>query len=259
VKTIVCILAVEMIAATAFTQGQVLFANRVANGWSTHIYGANPSSPGQSQQGNGSADIPSGTTDWSGFPLLDGSQGTFTAQLWAAPGANQPENSLVPVPTTTTVLSGRSAGFLYPTNVVVPNVPGGPGGPAATFMVRVWDNMGGTITSYAQANYRGESPIFSIAGPLPAAFVGLQSFNLAYVPEPSSWAFVALGAALLVVRHSFSTPDRGLQRPVPLATAQTPRRAEAAGTQARGRGQAKEEWTRSPKQHPPSSRPLIDS
>src|SRR6516162_9328228 len=114
VKTIVCILAVEMIAATAFTQGQVLFANRVANGWSTHIYGANPSSPGQSQQGNGSADIPSGTTDWSGFPLLDGSQGTFTAQLWAAPGANQPENSLVPVPTTTTVLSGRSAGFLYP-------------------------------------------------------------------------------------------------------------------------------------------------
>lgn len=202
-------------AASVFGQGQVVFNNRVVGSVVSHIYAPNGTDAGFVQQGNGTADTAAGTTDWSaasGWSLLDGSKGTYTVQLWAAPGgAGTPESSLVAVPTTTTMRTGAAAGFITGVTVVVPNVPGDTTGGPATFEVRVWDNAGGTITSYAAAQglangVWGQSPIFSITGPLgggtvlPPNLVGLQSFNVhTLVPEPSTFALAGLGAAALLI------------------------------------------------------------
>lgn len=191
-------------AASVFGQGQVVFNNRVVGSIVSHIYAPNTINPGLVQQGNGTADTAAGTTDWSsslGWVPLDGASGTYTVQLWGGPDAA----SLAPVPTTTTMRTGAAAGFVNGVTVAVPNVAGGPGGPGATFQVLAWDNQGGTITSYAAALTRGESTVFSITGPLgggpqlPPNLTGWTSFNIAPVPEPSTFALAGLGAAALLI------------------------------------------------------------
>jgi hypothetical protein len=198
-------------AASVFGQGQVTFNNRVVGSIVSHIYGPNPTDASIILQGNGTGDTAAGTTDWSAYPLLNGANGTYTVQLWAAPGAFQPENSLVAVPVTTSMRTGAAAGFIAGITVVVPNVPGDTTGGPATFEVRVWDNVGGTITSWSAANAAGvalgNSPIFTVNGPLgggvvlPPNLVGLQSFNIhgTIVPEPSTFALAGLGAAALLI------------------------------------------------------------
>ena len=90
-----------------FAQGTVLCSNRVANEVVTHVYFG-----GDHQiAGNGPTDYPSGARDWTGFTALVGTG--YTAQLWCAPGADQPESSLQPTaPTTTFVTVAGFPGFL---------------------------------------------------------------------------------------------------------------------------------------------------
>src|SRR5262249_26304247 len=144
---------------------------------------------------------------WTGWTGLQGSG--YTAELWAARGADQPESSLQPAtPTQTFRTTAVGAGFVLGTTATLTGVPGD--APVATIALRVWDNQGGTITSWAAAQAvhptvaSGESPLFNlfnIGGRLdPApALVGLQSFNIYIIPEPPILAFAGFGAALLLL------------------------------------------------------------
>jgi hypothetical protein len=181
--------------ASVLSQGTVIFANRVVGELITHVYLG-----GDHQiSGNGPNDIPGGTQDWTGFTGLLGTG--YTAQLWAADGPNQPESSLEPVlPTTTFQTAAAGAGFLTTGGLV--QLPGVPVGDVATITLRVWDNRGGTVTSWAMAQARGvplgESPLFNslpvrgLDPPGPMLY-GLVSFNIYQVPEPSALALVGLG------------------------------------------------------------------
>jgi hypothetical protein len=199
-------------AASMFGQGTVTFNNHVASSVVTHIYAPLASNPGVLQQGNGTADTPTGTTDWTGWTLLAGSG--YTAQLWAAPGLNEPEGSLVAASPTTVMRTGAGAGYVAGVTATLPNVaPDSTAG--ATLEVRVWDNLGGTVTSWAAAQalwgndttlVLGSSPLFNITAPIGGTFntppnlVGLQSFNIYItIPEPSTFALAALGSAVLLI------------------------------------------------------------
>jgi len=126
----------------------------------------------------------------------------FTAQLWYAPGDNQPESSLVPALPVTTFRTGPAAGYVIPLFLTL---EGTMIGGSATVEMRVWDNAGGTITTWDQATYRGKSSPINVANltpgdPTPPFLVGLQSFGFYDpIPEPSTWALSGLGAVLLVL------------------------------------------------------------
>jgi hypothetical protein len=193
----------------------VTFNNHVAGSVVTHIYAPYASNPSIQQSGNGSADFPAGDGGhWFGWTLLTGSG--FTAQLWAAPGLNQPESSLVPASPTTVMRTGPAAGYVAGVTASLPNVPESSTA-GATVEVRVWDNQGGSITTWAtaliawQADTTGSyavasSPLFDITAVIgspftsPTILIGLQSFNIyTAIPEPSTFALAALGSAVLLI------------------------------------------------------------
>jgi len=137
----------------------------------------------------------------------------FTAQLWGGP-AGSTANQLVLCDNATTVFrTGGGAGFIVALlgAAIVPGVPAGPGS-RATLQIRAWNNLNGTVTSWAQvlANpgsvARGASDLFTPdfdlgGGPvLPPNLIGLSSFNLV-VPEPSVVALGACGLVALVLRR----------------------------------------------------------
>ena len=76
-------------------------------------------------------------------------------------------------------------------------------------MWRVWDNMDGTVNSYAAASRRMESVAFQSA-PLgdnfnPAtipAMQGLTTFGIIWcIPEPSTHALLVVGLGALLLRR----------------------------------------------------------
>lgn len=88
-------------------------------------------------------------------------------------------------------------------------IPGVAGGVNAFLQVRVFSTASGSFAAASAAglpNTFGSSGVFSVAtgnpgaSPpgTPAALVGLTSFNLNAVPEPSSLALAGLGAAALL-------------------------------------------------------------
>jgi hypothetical protein len=131
----------------------------------------------------------------------------YMAQLFAGASAD----SLAPVGAPTTFLTGDGAGYFNGGVIAIPTVA-----PGATgfFQVCVWQTLGGTITSYTAALAArvntGQSTIFSTAtggvgsppSP-PSALVGLGAFQL--VPEPSTYALLALGAAALLFHRRSSS------------------------------------------------------
>lgn len=187
-------------AASVFAQGTVLVNNRLAGSLVTHIYLGSTHT-----FGNGTADTPAGTFDWTGFTLLTGSG--YTAQVWGALGSGAAESSLLPAAGTTTFRTGSAAGQMTQVTSTLQNVP--VDSAFATITVRVWDNKGGTITDWASVLLdpsiaRGEAPLFNLAaigGGLNVApfLAGLQSFSIAPVPEPSTMALAGLAAASFLI------------------------------------------------------------
>jgi hypothetical protein len=187
----------------SFAQGTVYFDNHLVGAVISHVYLPLPTNPGLVQIGNGTADYLPGTTDWTGWTPVSG--GGFSAQLFAAPGANAPVASLAPAFPVTTFQTGPFAGFV---SGVVATLTGVPYDyvPTVTFQMRVWDNRGGSVTDWVTALAQpagtelvGVSAPLNLAGPFgfntPPSLVGLQSFNLTYnVPEPSPLALVALAS-----------------------------------------------------------------
>ena len=185
-------------------QGLINFDNGISGVVQAPIYGADIVNPSLQTNRNTPAVIPTGDPSFTGI-LLAGSG--YTAELWGGP-LGSAEDSLTPLGTTT-FRTGPSAGYIVPVQVPILSAPVGE---RATFQVRVWDNLGGTVTSWDQAKSGyfgpfGSSALFSppeIIGANPLNLVGLTSFNLVAVPEPSVVALAVLGSALLTQhrRHS---------------------------------------------------------
>lgn len=193
------------IVASAFSQGTVVFNNlNSAGGVKAPIYGPDPANPAASLQGNTATGIPVGTQVYPGA-LLQGT--TYSAQLWAATGANAAEASLLGASNPTTDFrTGNAAGYV---NQITSTLQGvAKDAAAATLQLRVWDNSGGVSSwdaAVARGGGYGKSTLFNVSAiggdlnPAPL-LVGLTSFNInGAVPEPSSFALAGLGAAALLI------------------------------------------------------------
>jgi len=212
--------ALLMSAVGAFAQGSINFNNRATSGAPapvvSPIFGVDPNDPNRPKQGNPAtyvtAPVPVGTQTYGGSPLV----GTgFTIALW---GVNTTlsdsaltDSAAAPISVGTFRVTTNPAlmGFNQPP-ALAPGVPGVVGGSSdrAKFIVRAWDNKGGTITTWAQVLQdltipHGESTIFTVNAPLglgtatPPNMVGWESFQLYTVPEPSVIALGVLGAGCL--------------------------------------------------------------
>lgn len=197
-------------AVSAFSQGQVVFNNRVVGSTlgnlDARIFGVDPAAPFTEKIGNTATGVPAGTTVYGGT-LLSGTG--FTAQLWAgAQGATEAQLVLCTVGGTTTFRTGNGAGIVNGTTATVPGQTVN-----ASFQVRAWDNQGGTLDTWDKAVAanapRGKSNIFPNAFPLgfgtvnPPNLEGLLSFQLfTQVPEPSIVGLGILGGlGLFLIRR----------------------------------------------------------
>jgi hypothetical protein len=196
-------------AIAGFGQGLINFNNRVtgAGGVVAPIYGPEPGDPTRVITGNATTN--GGTASYTGHLLL----GTgYTAQLWGGP-AGSTEDQLVLISTVPFRTSTSFAGFVQ-NPPIAPSVPGVPAGAQATFQLRVWDNQNGTLNSWTEAlaawlkclTVAGKSDLFTppplvVPPGTPPNLVGLTSFCIRCVPEPSVISFGALGLGVLLLRR----------------------------------------------------------
>jgi len=202
-KKVLLTLSVVALAASVFAQGTVTFNNRITGVLITHVYLGG----GSQLSGQGNTDFPVGATDWAGFTSLSGAG--YTAALLAGP-AGSLEGALVQATPTTTFRTGTGAGFISPVTATLGNVA--KDAASAVLQMVAWDNKGGTITTWTDALAAwqagtialGRSALINVAsigGDLntPPNMVGLQSFNIYLVPEPTTMALAGLGAAALLI------------------------------------------------------------
>jgi len=214
-KSAIALLVVCVALQRVQAQGTVWYTIRIPEFVVGHVYGPEVLDPSLAKVGNTASETPSGTQFYTG-PLLGGSG--WSAQLFAVKGSGKPENSLLPVATSvTTFRTGTIAGGTFPSSTQT--IPGIFWGETGTFQLRAWDNQGGTLTSWLAAEPQwlngsiaaGKSILFDIqAGGgvgLPADMLGFRSFNVYWIPEPSTTALAALGvAALLLLRRRLGRP-----------------------------------------------------
>jgi hypothetical protein len=206
-KKVLLALLVVAWTTTIFSQGTVLFDNRITGQLLTRVYMSYNWPP---KVGNGADDTPSGTTDWSGYTALTGSG--WMAAILAAPGSNVPQGSLTfgANPTVTTFRAGVNAGGFAIATATLNNVP--PDAAAATLEIFVWDRATSGIIdpaiAYAVwqngssflAGTSGTFTVNKIGGALnvPPELTGLQSFSITPIPEPTTIALMSFGAATLL-------------------------------------------------------------
>jgi len=205
-KKLALIAVVALSAASGFSQGTVNFNNRVtAVSLYAPIYGVQAGATTEAEA-RGNATTNGGAMTYTSAPLL----GTgFTGGLFGN-AAGTAEINLQQIATAPFRTNLNLAGVLNPAvaSQVVPNVPSG--GNAAV-QLRAWDNRGGTVLTWAAVMQdptiaHGSSAIIDNltcgGGPTPASnLIGLQSFGLVGVPEPSMIALGALGLGALLFRR----------------------------------------------------------
>jgi len=213
--------------AGALAQGTINFNNRATSGSPSPvvapIYGVD-SADNRPKQGNaasfngtsGPTPVPAGTQTYGGAPLV----GTgFTVAIWGVNSTSSDaaltDSATLPISQGTFRVTTNPAlmGFNQPP-ATSPAVPGVVGGTTdrAKFIIRAWDNKGGTVTTWQQVLQdlsipHGESAIFTVNAPLglapsitPPNMQGFESFQLfTVVPEPSVIALGILGAGCLFV------------------------------------------------------------
>ncbi len=204
-------------AASVFAQGTVILYMRTGLG-TTHVYSPAPGNPTLSLVGNGTADSPSGSVNYLGNGMVAigqsgtagqyGAAGTF-AQLLAANGANAPEGSLTPQGAIVTFRTGTTAGSTILITDTIGNVP--KDSPAATFELVAWDNSSGLYSTWALASQAWSTGLIAAgkSGAFTVNTIGgdsntppnlpIPSFNLYFVPEPSTFALAGLGAAAMMI------------------------------------------------------------
>jgi hypothetical protein len=127
----------------------------------------------------------------------------YVGQLYAGATAG----SLAAVGSPVAFFGAGTGGEGYIVSPATVTVPGIAGGATAVVQMKAWAS---TFASYEAAvaggGVRGESTTFSITlggggspPAVPANLVGLQAFSL--VPEPSTYALLAFGAAALLLRR----------------------------------------------------------
>jgi hypothetical protein len=211
-KTLIT-LALLASAVVGFSQGTLQIGNNFTGVLRAPIYGVDPADATRAQSGQSALGVPAGTTVYGG-PLLQGTG--FTFALFAGP-AGTAETALQLV-TTATFRTGANgaipAGLI---NTVTAPINGVAAGQIAALQVRVWDNKGGTVSTWAAALgdatvAKGNSALFSsqalggIVDPnsppvTPPQMTGWTSFNVSAVPEPSVIALGALGLGALLLRR----------------------------------------------------------
>jgi hypothetical protein len=222
----------DLTAASCFGQGTIAFSTNVSGRIVMRVFAPLSPDPTYHQTGNGSADTPTGTQDWSSFSLIGASGtggpyggATTFAQLLGVDGADQPESSLAPGAPTTTFLTGSVAGYVRGTGVTFGNIPGIT--PAATIEMVAWDNSSGLYPTWVQASVAWQAGLIAAGesgrwnqdlhsfGTEPNLINDYDpsqhvvSFNLYFIPEPSALALVSLGIAILFFRRSNSLSRRG--------------------------------------------------
>lgn len=201
-KLLITLAMTACVVTFAYAQGSITFDTSAAAG-----VGARVLMPDGTPVGSTAAGAPAGTL--------------FLAQLYVGAGNVSDSASLVPVGNPVNLRSGSSGGYSQITGtttlgvpvdptVVVPTIPGGA---LATIQMRAWwaGPGGNTYQQYYEydgpaAGLFGASPLLvkplggggTPPGP-PADLVGLESFRLIPVPEPTTWALLGLGAAALLI------------------------------------------------------------
>lgn len=137
----------------------------------------------------------------------------FSAQLYAGPSGTA-VGSLVAQGGPFNFLSGLFAGYIDgssgPGGLSIVTISGVNIGALAQVQMRVWNNQGGTISSWGSASIRGESISF-VSQPLGDPFnagsvpemtgMGTGSIVLAAVPEPSTVVLGVMGGLALLLRR----------------------------------------------------------
>jgi hypothetical protein len=211
--------ALSMATVAGFAQGTMIFYNYSPNVFVAPIFAPDPAAStvslhGQSASGFTTAIVPAGTVVYNGSAL----QGTgYTLQVWTG----DKSADLAPVYTTSfRTASGNKlpAGLVSgSTSVAFAGVLGGSQG---VYEVRVWDNKGGTLNTWADAQtaYTAGTIALGSSGvvtsqalggtdaggglhPVSPASTDWTSFNIAYaaVPEPGTLALLGLGAAGMLI------------------------------------------------------------
>jgi hypothetical protein len=157
------------------------------------------------------------TVGGSGAPVFLGDVGTgvklegaaYAVQLYAGVDVN----SLAPIGAALGFRTGAGAGFINTAGVdTVRSIATVAPGATATVVLKAWDTEGGKYSSFDAASSAlkavGQSAPLSVvtggAGSppgLPANLVGLQSFGITVIPEPSMLALGVLGIAGLLLRR----------------------------------------------------------
>jgi hypothetical protein len=209
-KYIITLVALGAVVS-ASAQGIINYNMRVTGSVVAHVYTPQAADINAKLTGNTAAETPVGTQVYTGS-WLTGSG--WSAQLFSANLAGQEESSLVAIPASVaTFRTGTTlGGTIVASALVVPNVPANGTG---TFQLRAWNNVGGTLTTWAQAEAAwmagtiaaGKSDRFTISGlsdgiSLNPNMVNLRSFNVYFVPEPTTFALLGLGAlGMLIFRR----------------------------------------------------------
>jgi hypothetical protein len=149
-------------------------------------------------------------------PVYDGVMGGakvegtgYKAQLYAGP-AGTTEDKLVAVGVAVDFLTGVAAGYVNVGTDGSRSIPGVTPGDNAVVQIRAWTAAAGAtyeeaLTSPLPGTKAGKSSTLTVQTPpsalmTPANLVGLQSFVVVAVPEPTVLALSALGIAWLLFR-----------------------------------------------------------
>src|ERR1043166_3393198 len=215
-------------AASVFAQGTVNFNLRVSG--TSHIYAPLGVTDTTAIIGQGTNDgVPSGTTSYGARSLIGATLASAQTTLISILGgpSGSAESSLLPGAlgscigggTATTFRTGSAAGANAAAFATFSNIPGDAG--VANFEVVAWDNSSGQYSTWALASVAwangliaaGKSHLFDLhqiggstftSPPIfptttSADTVAMESFNLYWVPEPSTFALAGLGAAALMI------------------------------------------------------------
>lgn len=192
-KKVVLILASVLVGLSAYAQGTVAFQNRdTANNVNAPIY-----------------DLTVGGTKLEGTAYL--------AQLFAGP-AGSAESALKPAGAAVDFRTGNAAGYVNVGSAASRAIDGVAFGANAAVQIRAWSASGGATWDEAVAKaaadasvHVGMSKLLTIttaasALNVPSPMVGLESFPIVsqasgVIPEPSTLALAALGAAALLIRR----------------------------------------------------------
>jgi hypothetical protein len=169
-KKLIIALAAVLVTVASYAQGSVNFSTRVTGGINAPVY------------------MPDGVT---------GVGPGYSAALFLVSGG-----TATLVPSSATVFrSGAGAAYIVP--AVAQFTEAGP----VTLKIRAWDTSAGSYeAAIAQNKGFGESAEFSVTPTAPPGFptdlpASVQGFNVTIVPEPTTLALGALGAAALLFRR----------------------------------------------------------